>query len=93
MMLITVSENQLTLTPGNQVIFPNQTWDDYEKLLNLRQEKTYPKLYFNSQTQEIRLMSPSPSHGNRIYTLTNLVAIILNKQAKDWQCFDPITLN
>ena len=90
--LITVNENQLRLEPGHQVIFSDQTWEDYERLLNLRQEKTIPKLYFNSRTQEIRLMSPLPSHGNRINTLSDLVKIILNKQGKDWQCFDPITL-
>jgi Uma2 family endonuclease len=92
MMLITVSENKLMLAPGNQVIFPHQTWEDYERLLNLRQYKTHPKLYFNSKTQEIRLMSPLPSHGNRVDTLSDLVKIILRRKGKDWQCFDPITL-
>ncbi len=92
MMLITVSENQLMLTPGNEVIFPHQTWKDYERLLNLRQEKTLPKLYFNSKTQEIRLMSPLPSHGKRIDLLRDLVKIILRRKGKDWECFDPITL-
>ena len=92
MMLITVSENKLMLASGNQAIFPNQTWEDYERLLNLRQYKTDPKLYFNGKTQEIRLMSPLPSHGNRIDTLSDLVKIILRRKGKDWQCFDPITL-
>jgi Uma2 family endonuclease len=92
MMLITVSENKLILAPGNQAIFPHQTWEDYERLLNLRQYKTHPKLYFNGKTQEIRLMSPLPSHGNRIDTLSDLVKIILRRKGKDWQCFEPITL-
>lgn len=91
-MLITVSEDKLILDPGNAVIFPHQTWDDYERLLNLRQDKTYPKLYFNGKTQEIRLMSPLPSHGNRVHTLSDLVKIILRNIGKDWQGFDPITL-
>ncbi|MGB5596731.1 MAG: Uma2 family endonuclease [Crocosphaera sp.] len=92
MMLITVSENKLMLTPGNEVIFPHQTWEDYQRLLDLRQDQTHPKLYFNSKTQEIRLMSPLPSHGNRVDTLSDLVKIILGRKEKDWQCFDPITL-
>jgi Uma2 family endonuclease len=92
MMLITVSENKLILAPGNEVIFPHQTWEDYERLLNLRQDKTHPKLYFNGKTQEIRLMSPLPSHGNRVDTLSDLVKIILRRTGKDWQCFDSITL-
>jgi Uma2 family endonuclease len=92
MLLITLNENTLSLSPGNEVIFPHQTWEDYERLLSLRLQKTYPKLYFNSKTQEIRLMSPLPSHGNRVDTLRDLVKIILRRQGKDWQCFDPITL-
>ncbi|MCA2624334.1 MAG: Uma2 family endonuclease [Microcystis sp. M20BS1] len=92
MLLITLNENTLSLSPGSQVIFPHQTWEDYERLLSLRLQKTYPKLYFNGKTQEIRLMSPLPSHGNRVDTLRDLVKIILRRQGKDWQCFDPITL-
>ncbi|MCA2510742.1 MAG: Uma2 family endonuclease [Microcystis sp. M54BS1] len=92
MLLITLNENTLSLSPGSQVIFPYQTWEDYERLLSLRLQKTYPKLYFNRKTQEIRLMSPLPSHGNRVDTLRDLVKIILRRQGKDWQCFDPITL-
>ncbi len=92
MLLITLNENTLSLSPGNQVIFPHQTWEDYERLLSLRLQKTYPKLYFNCKTQEIRLMSPLPSHGKRINLLSDLVKIILRRQGKDWECFDPITL-
>lgn len=92
MMLITVNEDTLTLAEGNDVIFPHQTWQDYEQFIYLRQEQKFPKLYFNIKTQEIRLMSPLASHGNRIDTLRDLVKIMLRKAGKDWQCFDPITL-
>ncbi len=91
-MLITISEATLTLSSGDAVILPNQTWQDYEHLLKLRQEKLIPKLSFNSKTQEIRLMSPLPSHGNRIDTLRDLVKALLRQNKKDWQSFDPITL-
>lgn len=91
-MLLTISPETLSLTPGNEVILRNQTWEDYEELLNLRQDKNFPKLYFNAKTQEIRLMSPLASHGNRIDSLRDLVKILLRLQGKDWQCFDPITL-
>ncbi|MDJ0843153.1 MAG: Uma2 family endonuclease [Crocosphaera sp.] len=92
MILLTISENELILTPGNEAIFPHQTWEDYQRLLDLRQEKTLPKLYFNSKTQQIRLMSPLPSHGKRIDLLRDLVKSLLRRQGKDWECFDPITL-
>ena len=91
-MLITVSENTLMLEAGKEVIFPHQTWEDYERLLGIRQEKVLPKLSFNAITQEIRIMSPLPSHGNRVDTLSNLVKILLRRQGKDWQSFDPITM-
>ncbi|MGK7881529.1 MAG: Uma2 family endonuclease [Crocosphaera sp.] len=92
MMLITISEDTLTLSPGNTVIFRVQKWEDYQRLLNLRQETSIPKLSFNFNNQEIRLMSPLPSHGKRIDLLRNLVKIILDKKDLDWECFDPITL-
>ncbi|MGK7886673.1 MAG: Uma2 family endonuclease [Crocosphaera sp.] len=92
MMLITISEDTLTLSPGNTVIFRGQKWEDYQRLLNLRQETSIPKLSFNFNNQEIRLMSPLPSHGKRIDLLRNLVKIILDKKDLDWECFDPITL-
>lgn len=91
-MLITISEDTLTLSSGDAVIFPDQTWQDYEHLLKLRQEKLIPKLSFNSKTQEIRLMSPLPSHGKRIDILRDLVKALLHQKGKDWECFDPITL-
>ena len=92
MMLITISEDTLTLSPGNTVIFRDQKWEDYQRLINLRQENSIPKLSFNVNTQEIRLMSPLPSHGNRVDTLRDLVKILLGKKGLDWHCFDPITL-
>jgi len=91
-MLITVDPETLILSPGSEIILRNQSWQDYEDLLAIRQDKKLPKLYFNAQNQEIRLMSPLPSHGNRIDTLRDLVKSLLRFQQKDWQSFDPITL-
>lgn len=91
-MLVTVNHNTLTLSPGSEVILRHQTWDDYEQLLKIRQEQTFPKIYFNASTHEILLMAPLPSHGNRIDTLRDLVKILLRHQGKDWHSFDPITL-
>jgi Uma2 family endonuclease len=91
-MLITVSEDTLTLSSGDGVIFPHQKWGDYERLLKLRRGKLIPKLSFNAKTQEIRLMSPLPSHGKRIDLLRDLVKALLQQKGEDWDCFDPITL-
>lgn len=91
-MLVTVSQDTLTLSPGSEVILRHQTWDDYEHLLKIRNNRTHPKIYFNASTHEILLMTPLPSHGKRIDTLRDLVKILLRHQGKDWECFDPITL-
>lgn len=91
-MLITVNPETLSLSPGSEIILRHQTWEDYEELLAIRSNKKLPKLYFNAQHQEISLMSPLPSHGNRIDTLRDLVKSLLRFQQKDWQSFDPITL-
>lgn len=91
-MFVTVSQNTLTLSPGSEVILYHQTWEDYEQLLKIRQEQTFPKIYFNAKTKVILLMSPLPGHGKRIDTLRDLVKILLRDQNKDWDCFDPITL-
>lgn len=91
-MLITVSPETLSLEPGSEIILRHQTWEDYEDLLAIRQDKNLPKLYFNAQTQEIRLMSPLASHGKRVDTIRDLVKALLNFEGKDWECFDPITL-
>ncbi|MGA1622192.1 MAG: Uma2 family endonuclease [Synechocystis sp.] len=91
-MLITVSPDQLSLDPGSEVILHHQTWADFEALLAIKQEKTFPKLYFNAQTGEIHLMSPLPSHGQRINILGDLVKAMLRVQGKDWEAYDPITL-
>jgi Uma2 family endonuclease len=91
-MLITISTEQLMLDPGSEVILRYQTWEDFETLLAIKQEKTFPKLYFNAQTGEIHLMTPLPSHGQRVNILGDLVKELLRVQGKDWQAYDPITL-
>ncbi|HAC64525.1 MAG TPA: hypothetical protein DCF68_13545 [Cyanothece sp. UBA12306] len=91
-MFITVSQDTLNLTPGSEVMLQHKTWKDYEKFLEIRQEKSLPKIYFNAKTQKIHLMSPLPSHGKRIDILRDLVKSLLRRQGKDWDCFDPITL-
>ena len=91
-MLITISPETLSLEAGSEIILRHKTWEDYEDLLAIRQDKNLSKLYFNAKTQEIRLISPLASHGKRVDTLRDLVKALLNFEGKDWDCFDPITL-
>ena len=89
---LTINRETVQLSSGADVVLRHQTWQDYETLLANRGEKSTVKVYFNAATQEIRLMAPSPKHGNRSDALSDLVKSLLRYQCQDWQSFDPITL-
>ncbi|MBR8830482.1 MAG: hypothetical protein N5P05_000044 [Chroococcopsis gigantea SAG 12.99] len=89
---IAINDTSLLIDPGSEVILSFQSWSDYEQLLGLRDEGVLPKIYFNADSGKIRLMSPLPSHGNRVDTLKSLIKILLHHYNKDFQSFDPITL-
>ncbi|MGF1498186.1 MAG: Uma2 family endonuclease [Elainellaceae cyanobacterium] len=91
-MLPIITPTTIDLPPGGEVILRYQTWDDYETLLQTRQDKAAIKITFSAKTQEIRIMAPLPGHGNRSDTLADLVKRLLRYQGLDWQSFDPITL-
>lgn len=89
---LTITKQHIQLSPGGDVVLRRQTWADYEALLSRRDERANIKIYFNAKTQEIRLMAPSPRHGNRSDALSDLVKCLLRQKGQDWQSFDPITL-
>ena len=91
-MLPTITPTTLDIPPGGEVILRHQTWDDYETLLQTRQENAAIKITFSVKTQEIRIMSPLPGHGKKSDTLADLVKCLLRYQKQDWDSFDPITL-
>ncbi|MEL7355297.1 MAG: hypothetical protein AAFN40_01915 [Cyanobacteria bacterium J06560_6] len=59
-MLLTVSPEELTLLPGSEVTLRDQSWDDYESILESRGDNAAIKVYFNGANQEICLMAPWP---------------------------------
>lgn len=91
-MLVTISPETISLPPGSEVILHDQTWSDYEELLNIRKHRIYPKIYFGNYWKKILLMLPLPAHGKRINTIRDLVKLLLRYQNQDWECFDSITL-
>lgn len=91
-MLPTITRDTIDLPPGGEVILRYQTWDDYEALLQARQDRAAIKIYFDATTQEIRIMAPLPGHGKKSDTLSDLVKCLLRYQGRDWESFDPITL-
>ncbi|MEM8809214.1 MAG: Uma2 family endonuclease, partial [Cyanobacteria bacterium P01_G01_bin.38] len=91
-MYLMITPQSIDLSPGGEVVLRHQTWADYEALLESRQDNAAVKVYFDADLHEIRLMAPSPNHGNRSDTLTDLVKALLRHQGQDWHSFDPITL-
>ncbi|MBE9060199.1 Uma2 family endonuclease [cf. Phormidesmis sp. LEGE 11477] len=91
-MNLTITKESVQLSPGADVVLRQQSWADYEALLASRKNQSALKIYFNASNQEIRLMAPSPKHGNRSDALSDLVKSLLYQQGTDFQSFDPITL-
>jgi Uma2 family endonuclease len=92
MTLPTISQDNIDLAPGDELILRFRTWDDYENLLACRQDKAGLRIRYDSATQELRIMSPLPGHGKNADVLADLVKALLRYQGKDWEAFTPITL-
>jgi Uma2 family endonuclease len=90
--LPTITEDIISLDPGDELILRFRTWEDYEALLKLREDKAGLRIRYNSKIQEIRIMSPLPKHGNQADLLADLVKALLRHIGKDWQSFTPVTL-
>ncbi len=91
-MYLTITQDGIDLSPGAEVILRQQTWADYERLIEMRQDNAGIKIRFDARTQEIRMMAPLPKHGKRSATLSDLVKSLLNYQARNWEGYEPVTL-
>ncbi len=91
-MYLTITQDSIDLSPGSEVVLRHQTWADYETILVSRQDNAAIKIYYDAIAQEIQIMAPLPEHGKKSDTLSDLVKVLLRKQGKNWDCFDPITL-
>ncbi|NUQ64453.1 MAG: Uma2 family endonuclease [Pirellulales bacterium] len=92
MIHLTITSAGAELPAGSEVILRNQTWADYEGLLECRQDNAAIKVRYDARTQEIRIMAPLPRHGKNSLALSNLVQALLRHVGRDWEGFDPITL-
>jgi Uma2 family endonuclease len=92
MTLPTITDDRIDLSAGDELILRFRTWEDYENLLAQRQERSGLRIRYNSVTQEMRIMSPLPSHGKNVDLLADLVKALLRHEGKEWEAFIPITL-
>lgn len=87
-----ITPDTIDLPPGSAVTLQYQTWEDYETLLKLRQDKAGVRIRYSATRQEIYIMAPLPGHGKRVLTLADLVKALLRYSKVEWEGFDPITL-
>ncbi len=92
MVNLTITNARVELSPGSEVVLPNQTWADYEALLAVRQDNAAVKVRYSARDQEIRMMAPLPRHGKISLTLSDIVQALLKHTERDWEGFDPVTL-
>ncbi|MDY6784043.1 MAG: Uma2 family endonuclease [Cyanobacteriota bacterium] len=92
MMLPTITEDTISLAPGDELILRYRTWQDYEALLARREDRAGLRIRYNHATQEIRIIAPLLRHCNQADLLADLVKVLLRHQGKDWDAFTPITL-
>jgi Uma2 family endonuclease len=82
----------IELAAGDELILRFRSWQDYEDLLARRGEKSGLRIRYDGVTQEVRIMSPLPSHRKNVDLLADLVKALLRREGKDWEAFTPITL-
>lgn len=88
-MQILVSPTQLDLPPGTVIRVP-ATWQEYQTLAAQRGDGSVPRMkYCNG---ELFLMVPFPEHGKDASLLADLVKILLDAQALEYDSFTPITI-
>lgn len=92
MTLPTITDDHIDLLAADELILRFRTWEDYENLLVQRRERSGLRIRYDSVTQEIRIMSPLPSHGKNVDLLADLVKVMLRHKGKEWEAFTPITL-
>jgi Uma2 family endonuclease len=92
MVNLTITDDRIDLSPGGDVVLRQQTWADYEGLLECRQDHAAIKVRYSARTQEIRLMAPLARHGKQSDMLSDMVKALLRQLGRDWESFDPVTL-
>lgn len=84
-----VSPDTLQLPAGAVIRLP-ATWQDYRQLGQQRGDSSIPRLKY--RPGELLLMSPLPQHGRDANLLADLIKLLLDHTAQDYDAFTPVTL-
>jgi Uma2 family endonuclease len=88
-MLILISPTQINLPAGTVVRVP-ATWQEYQILANQRGDRSIPRIKYRNG--EMLLMVPLPEHGKDVSLIADLIKVLLDAQALDYDSFTPITM-
>ncbi|MDB9526635.1 Uma2 family endonuclease [Oscillatoria sp. CS-180] len=86
-----IVSRQKTHLPAGTVMRMPGTWADYCALRESRGDDSIPRLKYRNG--EILLMSPLPRHGREASVISDIVKILLDKDARNHESFTPITID
>jgi Uma2 family endonuclease len=89
-MFAIVTPETIQLPPGTVMRFPG-SWQDYQTLRHQLGDRATPRIKY--RPGEILLMSPLPSHGRTAHLIAQVVMVLLDHLARDYEAFTPITMD
>lgn len=84
-----VSPQKIQL-PAGTVIRLLASWQDYQALVAQRGDESVPRVKFRNG--EVLLMSPLPVHGRDYSLVADVVKVLLDHHAKEYDAFTPVTM-
>ncbi len=88
-MFALVSPEKIQLPVGAVVRLP-ATWQDYQKLLKQRGDRSIPRIKYRSG--EVLLMSPLPKHGRDASLIADIIKVLLDYTGREYDAFTPVTM-
>lgn len=89
-MYAVVSPEKIQLPPGTVMRLPG-SWNDYQQLTQQRGDNSIPRIKYRDG--EIFLMAPLPVHGRDAHILGQIVTVLLEHKAQEYEAFTPITID
>ena len=88
-MTVTIPIQAIELAPSSQIVIPNLSWQDFERLLEDLGEKRKTRVTYYQGTLEI--MSPLALHERPHRIIAYIITTILEIQGRNWEDFGSTT--
>ncbi|MGB5592879.1 MAG: Uma2 family endonuclease [Crocosphaera sp.] len=88
-MLTVISPEKMYLSAGTVVKSP-ATWQTYQSLCDRRGNRFIPRIKYRSG--EVLLMSPLPKHGREVSLIADIIKVLLDHSAREYDAFTPVTM-